>query len=366
MNPPPIRAAVCREFGAPLSIEELYLAAPKSGQVQVKVLASAVCHSDIHFFDGAWGGRLPSVWGHEAAGVVEALGDDVGDIEVGDHVVITLINSCGQCRNCELGVSVACTGEPLGHPSPLTDKNGEPVGHGLGTAAFAERVVVDRSQVVVIDPDMPLEPACLLACGVITGVGAAVNTAEIEPGSKVVVIGTGGVGLNAVQGARLAEAEIIVAVDLSDEKLATARTFGATHVVNSRSEDLRARIKEITQGTMADYVLVTVGAQQPIEQAPLLLAPNGTAVIVGMPATGVTATIDPVTMASLNQSLLGSKMGTSTIEADIPELIDTYRDGDLLLDELITRTYTIDEINEAIDAVKNGHALRNVIVFEDR
>jgi len=331
--------------------------------VQVKVLASAVCHSDIHFFDGAWGGKLPAVWGHEAAGVVEAIADDVVDVAVGDHVVITLIKSCGVCRNCLNGVSVACQGTLTRHPSPLTDADGNTVGHGLGTAAFAERAIADQSQIVVIDPKIAMEPASLLACGVITGVGAATNTAAIEAGSCVVVIGTGGVGLNAVQGARIAQAKSIIAVDISNEKLETARTFGATHVVNSAEEDLGAQVKAITDGAMADYVLVTVGAKQPIEQAPLLLGPNGTAVIVGMPATGVTATIDPVTMAALNQSLLGSKMGTSTISKDIPDLISKYQAGDLLLDELITRTYRLEEINNAIESVKNGQAVRNVLVF---
>lgn len=356
---------MCREFGEPLSIETLHLAPPRSGQVQIRVLASAICHSDIHFFDNAWGGKLPAVWGHEAAGVVEKIGEGVHGINVGDHVVLTLIKSCGKCRNCKAGVSVACVGDLENHPSPLSDADGNPVAHGLGTAAFAERAVVDQSQVVVIDPAMAMAPASLLACGVITGVGAALNTAEIEPGSRVVVIGTGGVGLNAVQGARLAGAEVIVAVDLSDEKLETARTFGATHTVNSATQDLGEAVRDCTDGAMADYVLVTVGAQQPIEQAPLLLAANGTAVIVGMPATGVTASIDPVTMAAMNQSILGSKMGQSTIQVDIPELIGNYHKGDLMLDELITKTYRLDQINEAIDVVKSGQAVRNVILFDE-
>lgn len=364
MTTTPIKAAVCRAFGEPLTIEELHLAAPLEGQIQVDVAASAVCHSDIHFFDGAWGGRLPAVWGHEAAGVVEAVGPGVDGFNIGDHVVVTLIKSCGICRNCLLGASAACVGTTTHHPSPLSDGEGNPIGHGLGTAAFAERAVVDQSQAVVIDSDIDMAPAALLACGVITGVGAATNTADIEPGSTVVVIGTGGVGLNAVQGARIAGATTIIAVDLSDSKLAVAQEFGATHVVNSATSDLRDEIKSITNKAMADYVLVTVGAQQPIENAPSLLAPNGTVVIVGIPATGVTATIDPVTMASLNQSILGSKMGTSTISTDIPELIGKYRSGELLLDQLITRTYELEEINEAIEAVKSGDALRNVIIFE--
>jgi len=332
--------------------------------VQVRILASAICHSDIHFFDGAWGGTLPAVWGHEAAGVVETVGAGVTGLAVGDHVVVTLIKSCGACRHCAAGVSVACSGSVPNHPTPLTDADGEAVGHGLGTAAFADRAVVDQSQVVVIDPSVAMEPASLLACGVITGVGAATNTAAIEAQSTVVVIGTGGVGLNAVQGARLRGATTIIAVDLSDEKLETARTFGATHTINSATSNLHDGVASITDGAMADYVLVTVGAQKPIEDAPLLLAANGTAVIVGMPATGVTATIDPVTMAALNQSLLGSKMGTSTIASDIPELVTKYQSGDLLLDELVSGTFSLDQINEAIEQVKTGAAIRNVILFD--
>lgn len=358
-----MRAAVCRGFGEPLQIEELQLAPPASDQVQVRIVASAICHSDIHFFDGAWGGQLPSVWGHEAAGVVELVGDEVRDIAVGDAVVVTLIKSCGACRNCQAGSSVACIGDFPNRPSPLTDANGDSVGHGLGTACFAERAVVHHSQVVVMDSSVAMAPASLLACGVITGVGAARNTAQIIAGSTVVVIGTGGVGLNAVQGARLADAATIVAVDIADAKLENARRFGATHTVNSATSDLTAEITGITNGQMADYVLVTVGAQQPIEQAPTLLAPDGAVVIVGMPASGVGATIDPGTLAAANQRILGSKMGTSTIRTDIPDLIECYRAGDLLLDELITRTCSLDEINDAIDAVKNGEAIRNVIVF---
>lgn len=355
---------MCREFGQPLTIENLHLAPPAEGQIQVKVMASAVCHSDIHFFEGAWGGKLPAVWGHEAAGVVEAIGDGVSGFALGDHVVITLIKSCGTCRNCMAGASVACTGDMPPHRTPLSDVDGNPVAHGLGTGAFADHVVVDQSQAVVIDADVDLAPASLLACGVITGVGAATNTAKIEPGSSVVVIGTGGVGLNAVQGARIAGATTIVAVDINDDKLETAREFGATDTVNSASTDLAEAVKATTGGAMADYVLVTVGAQAPIENAPGLLGANGSVVIVGMPATGVTATIDPVTMAAMNQSILGSKMGTSTIRTDIPELIEKYRSGELLLDPLITRTCTLDDINDAIESVKSGQAVRNVIIFD--
>lgn len=358
-----IRAAVCREFGQPLTIEELDLAPPAKGQIQVKLGASAVCHSDVHFFEGAWGGDLPAVWGHEAAGWVVAIGEGVDGFAIGDHVVVTLIRSCGRCRNCQAGVSVSCSGNAPAGPSPLTDADGKPVVHGLGCAAFAEQVVIDQSQAVVIDRDLDLALAALLACGVITGVGAALNTAAIEPGSTVVVIGTGGVGLNAVQGARLAGATTIIAVDINDAKLTTAREFGATVTVNSTSTELTAAVADITDGAMADYVLVTVGAKAPIENAPALLAANGVVVVVGMPASGVMATIDPGTIAAMNQSILGSKMGRATISRDIPALIEKYRTGELLLDELVTKTCTLDEINEAFDSVISGDAVRNVIIF---
>lgn len=361
--PTKIKAAVCRAFGEPLMIEELDLAPPVAGQVQVRVLASAVCHSDVHYFEGAWGGDLPAVWGHEAAGVVAALGEGVDGFAVGDHVVVTLIRSCGVCRNCQAGVSVSCSGNPPAGTSPLTDADGASVVHGLGTAAFAEQVVVDQSQIVAINSELDFVPAALLACGVITGVGAALNTASIEAGSSVVVIGTGGVGLNAVQGARLAGATTIIAVDINDDKLAAAREFGATDVVNSATRDVAGVVEQLTDRAMADYVIVTVGAQGPLEYAPHLLAANGTMVIVGMPATGVETVIDPGTIAAMNQSILGSKMGTATIRRDIPDLIDKYRTGDLLLDQLVTRTCSLDEINQAFASVMNGDAIRTVIVF---
>lgn len=356
---------MCREFGAPLSIETLNLADPRPGEIQIRVVASAVCHSDIHFFEGAWGGKLPAVWGHEAAGVVETIGDGITDVAVGDHVVATLIRSCGTCRNCAKGASVACVGALESRPTPITDSVGNPVGHGLGTACFAERANIDRSQLVVIDPDVDMAVASLLACGVITGVGAALNSTNMCEGDRVVVIGTGGVGLNAVQGARLAGAATIIAVDLSDDKLTHATAFGATHTVNSAQVDLRDEVKRITDGAMADHVLVTVGAQKPIEQAPVLLAPNGAVVIVGMPASGVTATIDPVTLASSNQRIIGSKMGQSTLAEDIPRLVERHRSGELKLQELITQTWRLDQINEAIAEVTAGRAVRNVIMFDE-
>src|SRR5438128_701061 len=217
---PGMKAAVCHGFGEPLRVEEVELRRPGLGEVSVRLAACAVCHSDIAFMQGAWGGELPAVYGHEAAGVVEEVGEGVRAVAPGDHVVVTLVRSCGRCPQCLRGQPALCEQLwefPLSKSSPLTGIDGLPIHQGIRTAAFAERVTVDASQVVSVPPDVSLEAASLLACGVVTGVGAVVNTARVEVGSTVLVFGTGGVGLNVVQGAVLAGAQLIVAVDLLDK-----------------------------------------------------------------------------------------------------------------------------------------------------
>jgi len=359
-----MKAAVCREFGKPLVIEDVSLADAGPGEVRVKIKAVAICHSDILYAEGSWGGDLPAVYGHECAGVVEAVGSGVTSVEVGDHVVVTLIRSCGQCRECTRGNPVSCdTIFPLDKKTPLADSKGKPVVQSLRTGGFAEYVVVHESQMVSVPDSLPLISAALLACGVITGFGAVTNTAKVPPGSHVVVIGTGGVGLNAIQGARISGAQTIIAVDIADNKLDAAKSFGATHGVNSKTENVKARIREITGGRGADYVFVTVGVKSAFDQSYGLLAQGGTAVLVGIPASGVMSEIDPGAMAVSSQNILGSKMGSSRIQVDIPNLVALYEQGRLKLDELVTKTYPIEEINEAIAAVKRGEALRNVIVF---
>jgi S-(hydroxymethyl)glutathione dehydrogenase/alcohol dehydrogenase len=358
-----VRAAVCRQFGAPLTIEELVLAAPDAGEVQVRVDAVAICHSDVSQAAGAWGGELPAVYGHEAAGVVVATGGGVG-LAPGQRVVVTLIRSCGECRHCRRGERVACTTSfALDQRSPLTTAAGQPVVHGLRCAAFAEQVVVHASQVVAVDDTIAAAPASLLACGVITGVGAVLNTAGVEPGSSVVVIGCGGVGLNVLQGAVLAGAGVIVAVDLQPAKLELAGTLGATHVANPATDDVAAVVAEATGASMADYVFVAAGSKPALDSGLPLVASMGALVVVGMPASGVMGSYDPGWLAGLNQRILGSKMGTSVIERDIPALLARYRAGELELDGLISRTFALDQINEAFDEVRSGAALRNVIVF---
>jgi Zn-dependent alcohol dehydrogenase len=360
-----MKAAVCRAFGAALTIEDLELAAPAAGEVRVRIAACAVCHSDVTAADGGWGGVLPAVYGHEAAGVVEELGPNVAGLEVGDHVVVTLIRSCGHCHYCNQGKLVCCESEfHLDSHSPLSTGDGAAVTQGIATGAFAEAVVVDRSQVVAIPKDIPLDVASLLACGVITGLGAVVNTAQVAAGASVAVIGAGGVGLNAIQGAVLSGANPIVAVDIKPEKLEVAKAFGATHGFLADSNDLAGELRAITQDRGMDYVFVTVGAKAAFDSAYTLLAKAGTSVLVGMPHSGVETAIEVAGFAYDCKGILGSRMGNARIAVDIPYLVELYRQGRLKLDELISGRYPLERINEAIAEVKAGSALRNVIVFE--
>ncbi|MGI9318139.1 MAG: Zn-dependent alcohol dehydrogenase [bacterium] len=361
-----MKAAVCREFGKPLSIEQVTLADPNHGEVQVRIKACAICHSDINYAEGAWGGTLPAVYGHEAAGVVESVGQGVDHAKPGDHVVVTLVRSCGTCGCCEQGFYGSCESSfPLDQQTPLhSEEDDSEIVHGLRTGAFAEQVVVDASQVVAIPKDIPMDSASLLACGVITGWGAVVNTARIRAGTTTVVIGTGGVGLNSVQGAAMSGAKSIIAVDLSDSKLDAATQFGATHTVNPTREDTAEAIGNLTNGRGADYVFVTVGAKQAFDQSYQLIAKGGVVVLVGMAGVDVTTEFNPLDLADSSQRIVGSKMGSSNIQRDIPSLIALYRQGRLKLDELITDRYPLEQINEAIAAVNNGEALRNVIVFD--
>jgi len=340
-----MKAAVCREFGKPLVIEEVTLADAGPGEVKVKLSAVAICHSDITYADGHWGGTLPAVYGHECAGVVETVGEGVTTVKVGDHVVVTLIRSCGHCHGCSMGNPVTCSTQfPLDAASPITDKDGKSVVQSMRTGGFAEKVLVHESQCVTVPKNIKMASASLLACGVITGFGAVTNTAKVPAGSHVVVIGTGGVGLNSIQGAHVSGARTVIAIDVVDSKIEAAKSFGAS-------------------GHGADYVFVTVGVKSAFDSSYGMLAKSGSVVLVGMPASGVMSEIDPGTMAAYSQNILGSKMGSARIQVDIPNLVDLYGQGRVKLDELVTKTYPIEQINEAIDAVKRGEALRNVIVF---
>ena len=362
-----MRAAVCYEFGKPLVVEEIELDPPQAGEVQVKLAACAICHSDVHLIRGDWGNwstQPPLVAGHEAAGVVAAVGAGVTQVQPGDAAVVSLLRSCGRCFFCTTGQPYYCSGSfALASESRLHNGRGETLNMGISTAAFAEQVVVDQSQVVKVAADMPLDRACLLACGVITGVGAVTNTAEVAPGSSVVVIGTGGVGLNAVQGAALSGANPVIAIDIADSKLAAAREFGATHTINGSDPDVRKAVRGLTQGRGADFVLVTVGAPAAVSQGLRLARRGGTIVIVGMPSVGATAPLDIGNLAWGGQRVLGSNVGSTRLSVDVPRLAALYQGGRLKLDELITARYPLEEINAAIESMERGEALRNVVVF---
>ena len=359
-----MKAAVCREFGSPLVVEDVELAPPGPTELRVRLEACVICHSDIHYMEGAWGGPLPAVYGHEAAGVVSEAGHSVKSVRPDDHVVVTLIRSCGTCHFCTQGEPVLCEGSfALDERGPLTSADGEAIFQAMNTGAFAEEVVVEASQVAKIRDGIPWESAALLACGVITGFGAVVNAARVEPGSSVVVIGTGGVGLNSVQGARVSGAQPIIAVDVANEKLEAARAFGATHTVNPEDVDAVGAVRDLTGGRKADYVFVTVGAKPAIETGFRLMRRGGTVVLVGMPATGVTAEFDCTSLVEDGQRIIGTKMGSARIQVDIPRLVALYDEGRLKLDELVTGRYTLDEINAAVASVNRGEALRNVLVF---
>jgi S-(hydroxymethyl)glutathione dehydrogenase/alcohol dehydrogenase len=359
-----MKAAVLREFGKPLVIEELEIGTPQAGEIKVKMAACAICHSDIIYADGGWGGNLPLLLGHEAAGIIDEVGPGVTRLQVGDHVVVTLIKSCGHCYYCDQGHFTSCETDFSRDGDMLVDDAGQAVNQGLNTGAFAEYVVVDQSQVVVIPDDIPLDSASLLACGVITGLGAVTNTAQVPAGASVVVIGTGGVGLNSIQGAALSGAFPIIAIDLNDSKLEAAMEFGATHAINPRRDNALEQILALTHGRGAEYVFVAAGSGPAIDQGLQLVAPTGTFVMVGMPPIGVITEIEMANIAAASQTIKGSKMGSARLQIDVPKLVELYQAGRLKLDELITGRYPLDQINEAIDSARNGEALRNVIVFD--
>lgn len=359
---PRIKAAVCHEFGQPLQIEEVELRAPAGREVEVTLGAVAICHSDISYAGGAWGGSLPAVYGHEAAGRVSAIGAGVTGLAVGDFVVVTLIRACGGCLTCSDGRPYLCETPYDGDFGPLSTIDGGKLHQAMACGAFAEKVVVDHSQVVRLPEDIPVDAASLLACGVITGVGGVVNAAGLRAGEDVVVVGAGGVGLNAIQGARIAGARRIVAVDMTEEKLAIARDFGATDGVLA-TEDAPWRSAKAALGRGADAVLITVGAIPAFDSAPAYLARGGRAIMIGMPHTGAMSSYEPAMVAAVGQSLVGSKMGDTVIRRDIPWLADLYGQGRLKLDELISGRWRLDQINEAIADTKTGSAKRNVIVF---
>lgn len=358
-----MRAAVLYERNAPLVVEEVELAPPGPGEVQVKLAASGVCHSDVHHWRQELGTPLPAVLGHEGAGIVEAVGPGVTRVQPGDHVIIAFGSKCGECFYCLRGMPHLCT-PPGGVPVSQRLRRGETrITQAFGVGSYAERTVVPVNNVVPIPEDVPLASAALIACGVATGVGAVINTAKVEPGANVVVIGTGGVGLNVVQGARLAGAARIIAVDILDNKLALAEQFGATHLINSRREDPVERVRALTGGLGADYAFEVIGLPQTILQAYESVRKGGVAVIVGVASMEARIELSPLMMMRTGRTLMGCAYGSTRPQVDFPRLIALYQAGRLKLDELISQRFSLEEINEAFHALEAGQVARGVIVY---
>lgn len=359
-----MKAAVCHEFGAPLAVEDVQIDEPRHDEVKVRVSVCAICHSDILYMDGAWGGTLPAIYGHEAAGVVESVGQGVNDLRPGQAAIISLLRSCGKCYHCLRSHPNLCEGRfETSASGRLRLASGEHVERGLGTACFAEFAIVHRSQVACIPETMNMASASLLACGVMTGHGAVANTAAMESGSHVAVLGTGGVGINAIQAAIAHGAKTLTAIDIDASRLRYAVEFGATHAVNSRTSDPETSVRDITDQRGADYAIVTASSPQAIKSAVSLTRKGGTVVLVGMPAAGSQAEFEVVDFVDNNQVIKGCKMGDATLSSDIPQLISLYENGQLKLDELVTASFPLDQINDAIAHVRNKTGLRTVVAM---
>lgn len=365
-----VRAAVLHEARKPLEIEEVDLEAPKVGEVRVRWMAAGVCHSDYHAMSGDLPARMPIVLGHEGAGVLDAVGPGVTSVQTGDRVVSVWKYSCGACEHCRSGwgrvcpVSVRMRAEgSLADGTCRFRKDGRAVHHHLGVSTFSEASVVAERSVLKIREEMPFDKAAVVSCAVVTGVGAVINGAQARPGESVVIFGVGGVGLNAVQGAALVNADPIIAVDLVDGKLATAKKFGATHLINAATEDPVARVREMTRGLGAHYAVEAIGLPAVALQAFDCVRAGGTVVMVGLTAAQATAAIPTIPLVTQEKKLAGSTYGSSDPRDLVPRLIDLSLAGKLNLDDLLSRSYRLDQINEAYDALLRGEVARSVIAF---
>jgi S-(hydroxymethyl)glutathione dehydrogenase/alcohol dehydrogenase len=363
-----VKAAVCYETGKPLVMEEVILEPPGKGEVTMRCAATAICRSDIHSIKGEHGPcPLPAVAGHETCGYVEEVGEGVTYVKPGDLVVYTLIPAaCGHCYYCSIGEHNQCINHDIvGRcPSKLLTKDGQRIYQWYGTmATFAEYATGSELNLVKIPQDTPVDCASLLSCGVIAGYGAVVNRAKVKPNHSVVVIGTGGVGLNAIQGAFFVGAFPVIAIDINDKKLETAKKFGATYTINAKKEaDVMKKAREFNYGRAADYVMVTTAGIDLLRQAFLMAAKNGTTVVVGHGYGEQMSDWMPVEFCS-GKVLTGSAMGAVRPRIDIPRLIELYRNGRFKLDELISNHYSFDKLSEAIADMEKGNSIRNVIMF---
>lgn len=373
-----MKAAIFRDTDTRISVEEVDLAAPKADEVRVKIAAAGVCHSDLHVKRGEWEAPAPMVMGHEGSGVVVELGEGVTSLAVGDHVVLSWVPPCGECRYCLQGHEARCQkvatlvapkGVLFDGTSRLTlpadDRTDEDTGgelhHYLGVSSFAEEVVVPASGAIKVRDDAPLDIISVVGCAVATGVGAVMNTAAVEPGATVAVIGCGGVGLNVVQGAHLAGAERVIAIDIVPEKTKMALQFGATDRIDSSERDAVEQLFELIPDGV-DYAFDAIGRTVTTEQAIRMLGLGGAAVIVGLPPTGATASFEPLVLAEADQRILGSNYGSVRPSIDIPALVDRYMDGQLKLDPLISGRRPLAEAAEALDDLEGGGVLRTLLI----
>jgi S-(hydroxymethyl)glutathione dehydrogenase/alcohol dehydrogenase len=358
------RAAVLNGVNEHVAVEPLEVRDPRPGEVLVRIGASGVCHSDLHVIGGQLPMPLPCVLGHEGAGVVEAVGSGVQKVKPGDHVVLSWVPFCGACWYCTSGRTHLCE---QGHVNAMGAeafrRDSTAIAQLAGVGSMAEYTLVVENGCIPIDADIPLDRACLIGCGVMTGVGAVFNTARVRPGESVAVFGAGGVGLNVVQGAVIAGANPIIAVDLNDKKLAFAKQFGATHTVNGGASDPVSAIQELTGGRGVDYAFEVIGVPEVVVQAFLAVRRGGKAVVVGVPPVTDMIAVPGMLFPLAEKSLIGSLYGSATMSRDVPRLIDLYRAGKLKLDELVTRRYSLNQVNEAFTALRQGEVVRGVITF---
>lgn len=361
-------APVLRRPGTPMELVEVDLDPPAVDEVRVRMVASGVCHSCLHVIDGSvTGAPMPLVLGDEGAGLVTAVGAGVKGLVPGSHVIISWAPSCGRCRSCLEGRPVLCTDQPpfgfLRDGTTRMHMEGGDV-HHFGPATYAPEIVVPASCAIAIRDDMPLDRAALIGCSVMTGVGAVINTARVPAGASVAVFGCGGVGLNVVQGASLSSAHPLIAVDVTNAKLAFAASMGATHLVRGDASDARAEVRRIAKGGV-DFAFVAVGSAAALEAAWDVLAPGGTCVMLGILPTGVRLSLpDPNNLMGKEVRLIGSRYGSARPGVDFPRLVDLYLGGLLRIDELISRRYPVTEINEAHRALAAGEVARSIIVFD--
>jgi S-(hydroxymethyl)glutathione dehydrogenase / alcohol dehydrogenase len=359
-----MKAAVFHGPHKPLTIEEVDIAKPIGREVQVRTVASGVCHSDLHFVDGLYPFPAPAILGHEAAGVVDAVGPHVTEFKPGDHVIACLSVFCGHCDYCLTGRTHLCQSRPVrgADEPPKISWNGAPVNQFANLSSYAETMLVHESGLVKVRDDMPLDRAALVGCGVTTGVGAVLNTARVEAGASVAVFGAGGVGLAAIQGARIAGAGMIIAVDVFASKLALAQSLGATHAVDASDGDPVKAIRQLTGGGV-EYSFEAIGLKRAAEQAFECLRPGGTATVIGMIPVGQKIELEGSVFLR-EKKIQGCSMGSNRFKVDMPRYIELYRQGRLKLDEMITRRGRLEDVNEAFRAMKAGEVARTVLMFD--